>query len=115
MQIRYPVRITDGRLVQSGTSAHIREMIEQVLFTRPGERVNRPDFGCGLDLVVFEPGNTEIVSATQAVVRAALQTWLGDLIVCERVSVDADGPRIDVLVQYVDIRSRDRRSELFSR
>lgn len=115
MQIRYPLRVADGRLAQSTTSAHIREMIEQLLFTRPGERVNRPDFGCGLDLVVFEPGNTEVVAATQAIVRASLQKWLGDLIVVERVTVEAEGSRIDVLVQYVDVRSRERRTELFSR
>jgi hypothetical protein len=113
VQIAFPLRVADDGLVTAADAAHLRDLIEQVLFTRPGERVNRPDFGAGIDLVVFEPGNTEVIAATQAIVRASLQKWLGDLMVVERVVVEVDGGTLIVTVQYVDARTRDRRAEQF--
>ncbi len=113
MQISFPLRVAGEGLVQAGAADHLRDMIEQVLFTRPGERVNRPDFGCAIDLLVFEAGNTEVVAATQALVRASLQTWLGDLIIVERVNVDVGDGTLTIAVQYVDVRSRDRRTDEF--
>ncbi|HEX3550027.1 MAG TPA: GPW/gp25 family protein [Candidatus Elarobacter sp.] len=113
MQIAFPLRVSGDGVVLADDAAHLRDLIEQVLFTRAGERVNHPDFGAGIDLVVFEPGNTEVMAATQAIVRASLQKWLGDLMVVERVVVETDGGTLTVTVQYVDARTRDRRSEQF--
>lgn len=113
MQIAFPLRVTGDGLITADDAKHLRDMIEQVLFTRPGERVNRPDFGCGIDLVVFEPGNTEVVAATQALVRASLQKWLGDLIVVERVAIEVEDSTLTIMVQYVDVRTRDRQTEAF--
>ncbi len=113
MQIAFPLRVSGDGLVTADDAGHLRDLIEQVLFTRAGERVNRPDFGAGIDLVVFEPGNTEVLAATQAIVRASLQKWLGDLIVVERVAVEARDGTLVVTVQYVDARTRDRRSESY--
>ena len=64
---------------------HIRDLIEQVLFTAPGERVNRPNFGSGLLQLVFAPNSDELAAATQFLVQGALQQWLGDLIQVEGV------------------------------
>jgi Bacteriophage baseplate protein W len=114
VQIAFPLRVAGDGIVVAGDAAHLRDLIEQVLFTRPGERVNRPDFGAGIDLVVFEPGNTEVIAATQALVRASLQKWLGDLLTVERVGVEVEDSTLTVTVQYVDARTRDRRTEQFA-
>jgi hypothetical protein len=114
MQIYYPVQIADGRLRNAGDARHVVHMIEQVLFTRQGQRVNVPDFGCSLDLLVFEPGNTEVVAATEARVRASLLKWLGDIIVVERVVVAADGPQITVTVVYLLLTTGERRVDTFA-
>ena len=48
-----------GRSAATDEADHIRDLIEQVLFTSPGERVMRPDFGAGLLALVFEPNSTD--------------------------------------------------------
>jgi len=78
--VDFPFRV-DGR-GRSGLATdrdHIRDLIEQVLFTSPGERVNRPTFGCGLLQLVFQPNSEPLGLAIQATVRASLQQWLGEL------------------------------------
>jgi hypothetical protein len=75
-------------------------MIHQVLFTNPGERVNRPDFGCGLLQLVFMPNSEALAAATQFTVQGALQRWLGDVIQVERVEVTAVDARLHVEVVY---------------
>ena len=79
---------------------HIRDLIEQVLFTAPGERVNRPTFGSGLMQLVFEPNSNALASATQQLVQGALQQWLGDLIQVESVEVENDDASLRVTVSY---------------
>ena len=69
----------------TGPDDHLRDLIEQVLFTSPGERVMRPDFGSGLLGLVFEPGGTELAATTQHLVQGALQRELGHLISVEAV------------------------------
>jgi phage baseplate assembly protein W len=110
MQVAYPFRVTGaGRTAsQDSYDDHIRDMIEQVLFTSPGERVNRPDFGSGLMGFVFAAGNDETVAAAQFLVQGALQEWLGDLIEVEAVEVTADESRLNVTVQYRIIRTQQR-------
>jgi phage baseplate assembly protein W len=79
---------------------HIRDLIEQVLFTAPGERVNRPTFGSGLIQLVFEPNSNALAAATQQLVQGALQQWLGDLIQVEAVEVENDDASLTVTVSY---------------
>jgi phage baseplate assembly protein W len=95
--------------------AHIRDLVEQVLFTTPGERVNRPDFGSGLMQLVFQPNSIELAAATQFLVQGSLQHWLGDLIEVEDVTVDAQDSTLQVTVQYVVRRSQARASAQFTR
>jgi phage baseplate assembly protein W len=89
-----------GRTAGANDNDHIRDMIEQVLFTAPGERVNRPDFGCGLLQMVFAPNSSELATATQFLVQGALQQALGDVIDLTNVAVSADDNTLTVTVQY---------------
>lgn len=89
-----------GRTSEANDSDHIRDLIEQVLFTAPGERVNRPDFGCGLLQMVFAPNSSELATATQFLVQGALQQSLGDIINLTNVGVSQDDSSLTVTVQY---------------
>lgn len=89
-----------GRLATTGDDEHVRDLIEQVLFTSPGERVNRPDFGCGLLQLVFLPNSAPLASATRTTVQGALQRWLGDVIRVLEVEVDARDEQLLVEVAY---------------
>ena len=97
----YPFRVNGrGRAGTTSGDDHVRDMIEQVLFTHPGERVNRPDFGCGLKALVFHPNSTVLAAATQALVKAALQKWLEQEIQVESVEVSAEDATLAVTVIY---------------
>ena len=116
MHIAYPYRI-DGRArtASSGDQAYLRQLIEQVLFTQPGERVNRPDFGSGVLQLVFAPGSPELASTAEFLVRGALQQWLGDLILVEEVAVASQDASLTVAVTFVERRTGDRTAAVFSR
>ena len=79
---------------------HVRDMIEQVLFTAPGERAMLPEFGCGLLTLVFEPNSELLAAATELLVRSSLQRWLGDVIDVRSVSVSNDDSSLVVVIQY---------------
>jgi phage baseplate assembly protein W len=103
-----------GRTATTGTDDHIRDLIAQVLFTAPGERVMRPDFGSGLLTLTFEPNSVQVAAATQMVVQAALQQWLGRIIGVEDVEVDAVDSTLTVSVTYTVLRTRQRRVDQFT-
>jgi phage baseplate assembly protein W len=103
-----------GRSATTGADDHVRDMIYQVLFTNPGERVNRPDFGCGLLQLVFEPNSEALATATQFLVQGALQRWLSDVIQVEGVQVTAREAQLVVDVVYVRRDTGQREQVLFS-
>ncbi|MGH7462695.1 MAG: GPW/gp25 family protein [Longimicrobiales bacterium] len=116
MQIDFPYHIDGrGRTAETGEDEHIRDLIEQLLFTTPGERVNRPDFGSGLLQLVFMPASTELAAATQFLVQAGLQQWLGDRIAVDAVNVLVEDSTVRVSVQYTVRRTDERRSAEFTR
>ena len=116
MSVDYPYRIDGrGRTGETGDDEHIRDLIEQLLFTVPGERVNRPDFGCGLLQLVFEPNSAELAAALQFTVGAAMQQWLGDLITVQKLAVEAVDSTLTVTVQYLITRTQQQRVAQFSR
>lgn len=116
MQIDYPYHIDGrGRTAQTEADEHIRDLIEQVLFTSPGERVNRPTFGSGLLGLVFAPNSDELASAVEFMVQGALQQWLGDLIMVESVDVEHVDSALFVTVQYIVRRSGQRQVGQFTR
>ena len=90
-------------------------MIEQLLFTNPGERVNRPDFGSGLLQMVFAPNSPELAAALQFTTQAALQRYLGDLIHLQTLEVTSQDSSLNVVVKYVVKSTGDSRTENFVR
>jgi phage baseplate assembly protein W len=93
MTLDYPLRIDGrGRTAATTSGDHIRDLIEQVLFTAPGERVMRPNFGCGLLGLTFAPASSELAASVQFLVQGALNQELGTVIVVDDVSVSADDP-----------------------
>jgi uncharacterized protein len=114
--IDYPLHFdARGRTADVDNDGYIRDLIEQVLFTTPGERVNRPTFGCGVMQLVFAPNSVELAAASQMLVQAALQQWLGDLISAESVVVEAEDSTLTVTVQYVVRRTQLRETAQFTR
>ena len=110
----YPFSISGrSRVKTTNEDDHIRDMIHQVLFTNPGERVNRPDFGCGLLQLVFMPNSDALATATQFTVQGALQRWLNDVIQVEQVAIKNDEERLEVTVVYVNRETGGRRQEQF--
>lgn len=116
MQVDYPYHF-DGRQRTADTDAddHVRDMIEQVLFTAPGERVNRPTFGSGVLQLVFAPNSDAVAAAAHFAIQGALQQWLGDLIVVESVQVENEDAELRVFVQYTVRRTQQRQSASFTR
>lgn len=100
-QIDYPFHF-DNRFRTASTSYadHVRDMIEQLLMTDPGERVNRPEFGSGLRQLVFAPNSPELAAALQFTIRAALQQWLGDVIEVQALEVTAADSTLTVDLKY---------------
>jgi len=116
MNIDYPFSISDqGRTAAAADAAHLRDMLDQLLFTNPGERVNRPDFGSGLLQLVFAPNSPELAAALQFTVQAALQRWLGDLIEVRALEVVSVDSTLRVAVQYTVRRTGETRVETFER
>lgn len=94
--------------------AHVRALIEQVLFTSPGERLHRPTFGTGLHKMVFEPGGDEVASALQFVVQSALQQWMADEMDLRDVEVTASDATLTVVVRYVLHPDTEVRTDVFT-
>jgi phage baseplate assembly protein W len=102
-----------GRAALTGEDDHVRDMILQVLFTSPGERVNRPDFGCGVKALVFMPNSDVLAAATQAAVKGALQKWLEQEIQVEKVEVRAEDSTLHITVVYTRRATGERRVDVF--
>jgi len=116
MNIDFPYKFDHrGRTSETDYEDHIRDMIEQVLFTVPGERVNRPSFGSGLLQLVFAPNSEELAGTTQFLVQGAIQEWLGDLIQVESVQVESVESTLKVIVQYIIRRNQTRQTATFDR
>lgn len=102
MNIDFPFHFDRlGHTATTGDDDHIRDLIEELLFTHPGERVNRPDFGSGLLQLVFAPNSPELAATLQFTVQAALQRFLADLIDLQAVTVTSEEATLRVVVQYV--------------
>src|SRR5467141_1248069 len=101
MNIDFPLHFDSrGQTALVDDPAHIREMIEQLIFTNPGERVNRPDFGSGLLQLVFAANSPELATTVQFSLQAALQQWLGDVIVVRSLDVSAVDSTLTVDLTY---------------
>jgi phage baseplate assembly protein W len=116
MNIDFPFHVDDrGRVAGTTDTDHIRDLIEQFLFTNAGERVNRPDFGSGLLQLLFAPNSPELAAALQFTIQAGLQRWLGDLIDVESLEVTSHDSRLRIDLQYSVKRTGESRSDTFER
>lgn len=114
MQIDFPFHLDHRRRTAlADEDHHLRDMIEQVLFTSPGERVQRPDFGAGLDRLLFGPSSPQVAATVQGIVHGALQQWLGDRLRVEAVEVTSRDERLTVEVVYSRLRDQQRRTATF--
>jgi uncharacterized protein len=93
-----------GRTLDPGSN-YVRQLVEQVLFTSPGERVNLPDFGSGLLQLPFAPNRMEMAAATQFSVQAALQKWLSNYVRVQSVVAAVDEAILTVTVTYMPLNT----------
>jgi phage baseplate assembly protein W len=116
MNIAYPFAFDRrGRTMAANDDDHVRQMIEQLLFTNPGERVNRPDFGSGIMQLVFAPNSPELAAAMQFSLQAALQRWLGDVIQIQALDVSAEDSTLRITVNYLRLLTNQNAVATFSR
>ena len=116
MNIDFPFHFDGlGQTAQADYPDHIRDMIEQFIFTNPGERVNRPDFGSGLLQLLFAPNSPELAAALQYTIQAGLQRWLGDLIEVRDLQVESQDSSLLVRVAYMVRRTGQPGVQEFTR
>lgn len=116
MNIDYPFHFDSrGHTASAADDDHIREMIEQLLFTNPGERVNRPDFGGGLLRLIFGPASPELAAALKFALQGSLQRQLGDLIELQTLDVSSQDSTINIVIQYVVRRTNQQQAAQFTR
>jgi phage baseplate assembly protein W len=107
MRVDFPYQFDGrGRTADAGSlDAYVRQIVEQVLFTSPGERINLPDFGSGLLQLPFAPNSLEMAAATQFAVQGALQKWLGNYVKIIQVEAAAEEAVLRVTVTYALLNS----------
>jgi len=102
VNINFPYQLTpQGVTATASADDHIAQMLEQLLFTRPGERVNRPTFGCGLLDLVFSPTSPEVQAALSVTVSAAIQQQLSDVLKLESLGVTWAASTLQVDLTYL--------------
>lgn len=112
----FPFRLDSrGRTALTDEADHVRDMIEQLIFTSPGERVNRPDFGSGLLQLIFAPNSPELAATVQFTVQAAVQRWLGDVIEVRELRVTASDAELRVELAYLLRRTQEPQTAIFTR
>ncbi|HUY93891.1 MAG TPA: GPW/gp25 family protein [Terracidiphilus sp.] len=104
---------TTGRTAQASVADHVQDMIELILFTSPGERVNLPTFGSGTAQLVFKPNSDVLAAAQQQAIQAGLQQWLSDLIRVNSVTVVAEESTLQVTVVYTLVANQQQQSQQF--
>ncbi len=115
MNIDFPFHFDNrGRTALTDDDDHIRDMIEQFLFTNAGERVNRPAFGSGMLQLVFAPNSPELASTLQFTIQAGLQQWLGDVIEVRELQVTSEEASLRIELQYLVRRTQEIRTTTFT-
>jgi phage baseplate assembly protein W len=111
-RIRYPFAINPllGRLRQeSDYDEYIRQLIKQVIFTAPGERINLPQFGAGVQRLIFAPNSIAGASMAQTLIYQSLTTWLSTLIKVNNVTTEADQEKLLITIDYTVLQRGERR------
>jgi hypothetical protein len=116
MHVDYPISVSkQRRTATTDHEDHVRDLIEQVLFTAQGERVNRPDFGAGIERLVFAPNSDELAAATKTIVQGSLQHWLADVVEVVAVETRSEEGTLEVTVVYTDLDTGAQQSATFAR
>jgi len=116
MNIDFPLHFDSrGQTAATDYNNHVRDMIEQLIFTNPGERVNRPDFGSGLLQLIFAPNSPELAATLQFTIQAALQQWLGDVVDVQDLEVTAVDSTLTVNLKNVVRRTGEQLATTLSR
>lgn len=111
----FPYQIdTRGLTAGRDEDRHIRDLIEQLLFTAPGERVNRPDFGSGVRQLLFAPNSSELIAATRFLLQGGLQHHLGEVIEVTGLELEPSGATLIVIVRYKLRYRQEERSARFA-
>jgi phage baseplate assembly protein W len=115
--VAFPLALgpSDGTQMTTSRAAAAEQLIEQLLFTDRGERLNRPDLGCGLIELVFDALSDELRTATQFQVASALQHWLGDVVRVTSVVTGGSDAELDVTVSYQPVGASETRTATFRR
>ena len=117
MDVAFPYQFDGRGRTASAAYAyedHVRDMIEELIFTNPGERVNRPDLGTGLLQLVFAPNSPELAAALQFTLQAALQYWLGDVIETRTLTVSAEDSTLTVTITYLILSNNQEQTAVFN-
>jgi uncharacterized protein len=105
MNVNFPYQFDGRGRTLDPLADYVRQLVEQVLFTSPGERVNLPDFGSGLLQLTFAPNSMEMAAATQFTVQGALQKWLSGYIKVQSVVATAQDSTLTVSVAYAPLNT----------
>ncbi|HEY2474806.1 MAG TPA: GPW/gp25 family protein [Candidatus Cybelea sp.] len=102
MNVRYPYGFDPtGQTAQCGGSDHIEQMLAQLLFTNPGERVMQPNFGSGVAQLVFAPNSPQLAATVEYTMQGAIQQYLGDVIALQSLTVTPDDSTLTIDISYV--------------
>ena len=98
-----PYRVDgSGRTAMTGDMRrHARDLIEAVLFTTPGERVNRPDFGSGLLDMLFDTNNQALETAADFLIQSAIQRHLSEVLTISQLALHRDEGVLEITLSYV--------------
>jgi phage baseplate assembly protein W len=114
MNLAFPFSFdTTGRTAQASVADHVNDMIELILFTSPGERVNLPTFGSGTSQLLFAPNSDVLAAAQQQAIQAGLQQWLSDLIRVNSVAVVTEDSLLQVTVVYTLVANQQQQTQQF--
>jgi phage baseplate assembly protein W len=107
LRVAFPYALAPtGQTARASEPEYLGQLLAQILFVEPGERVNRPDFGCPLRGLTFATGRSEVTTAVEALVQGALRQWVADAVQIQGVDVDVRGSLVHVTISYLDSRSQ---------
>lgn len=111
----FPFDVSEqGTIRETGISDHIKDEIIAVLLTSPGERVNLPEFGCGLRELLFSPNDEILASMVEFTIAQSLQRWLGDKIAVDGISVQNQEEKLLINIVYTIKDTLERQSIVLS-
>ena len=109
----YSFDATGHTALAASVARHVEDMIELILFTSPGERVNRPTFGCGIMQLIFAGNSDSLAAAQQQVIQCSLLQWMSDLIQVNAVYVMAEDSTLQIDITYTIIQTQQQQTSQF--